>query len=1246
MKNKLLNLAKYALSIALFMGLSTVNAQTLPGTLINSWLGNSNAEPVNYMPQGIEGMFVSPDGAVYSNVPWEEGGRAYTEVKDGIVNHGAESLGWGAIGGSDVTANSKYVFFTTAKGNEGGALTGSDYPPKGFGWSGVLRCLKANIKQAAPFVGGKGTGGMPNSMLVVFELGENVRANITGVYATETELFVASDYDDKIRVYDANTMAYIREWTVKDPFQLFMDKQGMLWVASGFESTKIVRYSITGTKQAQEINLAAGSKAGDFCIDKDNRMLVGDVGQREQVLIYTNINASPEMTATFGDQFGIFSGVTGKMAPLKFHQVRGIGTDDAGNIYIGNTQWYTGGQGYILESYTVAGSLSWSRYCTMFVDRCGSDPASDAADIYGTVEHFKVDYTKPAGQEATLAAFTANRYKYPNDPRFKSQASTADMRTYNGKKFLVTIPQAGGMPLTIYRFNASTDGEVAIPCVMWGNNKGFPNAPVGTWLWRDLNANGQMDNGEFITLTEFGAYSSNIDKDMTVWLADSDIRSFACIGLDANGIPMYSPTFNKVSKPIPFIDVRRTRYVPETDVMYLGGTTKDHFELNYWGNMGSVIRRYNNWSKGNRNSLYEIVLPSDVKSGPCTQSFDVAGDYVFTSISVGRAPFLPGEIKVFKGSDGSAVGKMVPPSSWSVGWNDMVECLNVTKKTNGEYVVIQEEDGRNKNVMLRWCPTGDCINSQCTNLVDSVNIAPETITLIGIDTALLVAEVYPDTVCDKNVGWTSTDESIVKVDFTGKITSVNAGSAWVKAISVFPSEKVDSCLIIVLNVPLTGIKVDTDSLSLGISRTHTLAVSFLPENAISRKLTWISSAHDIATVDSVGQITAIGNGEAFIIATSLEGNFSDTCVVAVRSVRVSNIVLANDTIEIWNGTNFRLKYTIYPADAINKKVIWNSLNESIASVDDNGNIKGGNLGVTGIVVKTDDGNNADTCFVKVLSASQYGSMDIGNPCAKGSYSESNGSIKMVAGGTDMFGSKDQFHYVCKPWKGDGQIKVRLTSLVSTDAWTKAGVMIRESLDPGSKNVYSVFAPEFGASIQWRDTTDRSTYYYCEFKKLNLPYWAKLVRVGKNISAYKSVDGNSWSKVGDCIVSMTDSVYIGLCLCAHTYKDNGCTPTTAEFDNLSITSTIDGINSVYGDNKLNNDIKIWPNPLAGGEEMKISGLGEGKGFISIISLDGKILYTNEFKSSTASIRNLKLKPGVYILRIQKSEGVESKRIIVK
>lgn len=599
--------------------------------------------------------------------------------------------------------------------NEKGHLVDANaWPVTGKTWFGVSRRNRSDINNAVAFTGGK--GGKDNSpvgsFLPIHEVPDAIKVEvggITGLYASETELFVCCSYDNKIRVYDASTMAYKREWTVKTPKNIFMDAQSKIWVAIGMNATKIERYDVNGTKQDQEINLEAGSYVGDFCIDSNNRLLIGDVGQREQVLIYTSIDNSPSLTSTFGALNGIYSGIPGQMGSQKFHQVRGIGTDNSGNIYIGNTQWYTSGPGYVLESYTSAGILNFSRNCVVFVDAAGADASSDALDIYGAAEYFTLNYNAPAGLEATLAGYTVNRYKYPDDPRLKLNACTAYIRYFNGKKFLITVAQSAGIPLCIYRFNAATDGEVAIPCVLWASgNRVYPNSPNTDWMWRDLDADGLFDIGEYAStekVSRGGGFSTFIDSNLTLWSATGDIKKTACSGLDANNIPIYSSSFTTITKPSPFTDVRRIRYYPDVDVMYLGGKTTSYPDLTHWKPMGRVLRRYNNWNTGNRNSLYEIVGPYDANHTECeTASFDVAGDYIFTAIGRGNgSTIVMGQISVFNASNGTSVGYIRPP--WGgIGWNDMVECINAMKRSNGEYIIIQEEDGRNKNVIYRWCP--------------------------------------------------------------------------------------------------------------------------------------------------------------------------------------------------------------------------------------------------------------------------------------------------------------------------------------------------------------------------------------------------------------------------------------------------------------------------------------------------------------------------------------------------------------
>lgn len=708
-----------------------LNAQQV-SNIKNSWLGNSSPDPDTFLPQGIEGMFVHPDGTVYTNVGWEEGGGTYTQVKNQQVSHAKYTFGWGAYGGKEICANTNYVYFSGIMGNEGGGLVDPNRWPTGDKkWLILWRRNKNDIDTGPTFEGAKGYPLFKN-YLVIKELNGTETGEITGLFTNDTEVFVATDFENKIRVYDSNTMAFKREWTTLNPCQMAMDSFGKLWVAEGFNAKKLKRFNVNGTLESQVINLPTNSFVGDFCIDKNDRILIGDVGPKEQVLIYNNINTTPTFSSTFGIENGIYSGVKGKNEPLKFHQIRGIGTDDAGNIYIGNTQWHTIGQGLILESYNFStAKFNWSKYCLMFVDAMGIDAATDGKDIYGVVEHFAVDYTKPIGEEATYVGYTVNRYKYPHDPRLYiteagGSLGSVAVRNINGNKFLAMSGMNGGLD-AIFRFNPDVDGEVAIPCIYFGSEASdrFPGSLNGSWMWRDSNANGQMESGEFQTTNVMdqpdGGYGSQMDEYGSIWSSVGDnIHQLKCMGLDNNGIPIYDTNYNIIPKPQPFDAVRRVQYDAVNDRMYLGGTTINYPEVHPWRAMGRAIHRYDDWSKGNRIAKNELVVPFDLTNNAETTTFDVEGDYVFTAIDIGYTTYIDerenndrpvmGQINIFNSSNNSSKG-FIRPTWDNIGWMDMVQCMDVFKRKNGEYIIVQEDDGRNKNMLYRWCPIGSCKES-------------------------------------------------------------------------------------------------------------------------------------------------------------------------------------------------------------------------------------------------------------------------------------------------------------------------------------------------------------------------------------------------------------------------------------------------------------------------------------------------------------------------------------------------------
>lgn len=73
---------------------------------------------------------------------------------------------------------------------------------------------------------------------------------------------------------------------------------------------------------------------------------------------------------------------------------------------------------------------------------------------------------------------------------------------------------------------------------------------------------------------------------------------------------------------------------------------------------------------------------------------------------------------------------------------------------------------------------------------------------------------------------------------------------------------------------------------------------------------------------------------------------------------------------IKEGQDTCLNPVILPANAFDKGVIWETTNDKVASVDENGKVSGIKEGSATITVKTNDGGYTDTCDITVLSKNE------------------------------------------------------------------------------------------------------------------------------------------------------------------------------------------------------------------------------------------------------------------------------------
>ncbi len=167
----------------------------------------------------------------------------------------------------------------------------------------------------------------------------------------------------------------------------------------------------------------------------------------------------------------------------------------------------------------------------------------------------------------------------------------------------------------------------------------------------------------------------------------------------------------------------------------------------------------------------------------------------------------------------------------------------------------------------------------------------------------------------------------------------------------------------------------------------------------------------------------------------------------------------------------------------------------------------------------------------------------------------DGQIIMNATGVDIWDTADQFRYVYKNLSGNGSMVARVDSLVRTDGWAKAGVMIRESLHPGSKHAFVCLTPDYGVSFQQRPETG-NVMSQVSTNAVVTSRWVKLTRTGNVFTAQESADGVTWSDVtftAPVNISMAADVLVGLAVTSH----NANAVTAAEFSNLSMTGNVTG-----------------------------------------------------------------------------------------
>ena len=243
----------------------------------------------------------------------------------------------------------------------------------------------------------------------------------------------------------------------------------------------------------------------------------------------------------------------------------------------------------------------------------------------------------------------------------------------------------------------------------------------------------------------------------------------------------------------------------------------------------------------------------------------------------------------------------------------------------------------------------------------AMRITPEEVTLGQGTMARLGAYYFPSDTTDSISRWTTSDESVLRVQEDGSIIAAGTGQA---VVSVFSEEGLTTSTIVRVESAAEDFLVSPAAATIERGSKLTLAPRFLneqgqvEEQSAGHYITWASSNPDIATVED-GVVSALRSGQTRITA-SADGKVA-ICNLKVQ-VLVHEIRLNHSEVYLLREETvnpIQLEAELIPSDPDNPHITFMSNNDLVATVNQKGLVTPvGCYGTAKITVRAESGAEA------------------------------------------------------------------------------------------------------------------------------------------------------------------------------------------------------------------------------------------------------------------------------------------------
>jgi hypothetical protein len=725
----------------------------------NSLPGGSTHVPMNVGGMYVD----PSTGRVYTNTFFDEGGiEAAIFLPDGTMYGSLEETHEPFYGGDAITSNGTYVFMAMKRTGAGlpqgkaqfGVrrydMNGTRAPVAGVGGLELDHTMRVinEVDGNAPIDYAVHGLAFTNNRLFVSDTANGVIKVFDSNLRKVSDPNLRSDPD----------FSFFSVAPATHPRGMTADLSGNLWIiVDDGGAPKVRKYSRSGASLGVEITAVA--KPSSVTATPHGEIWITDDGPDQQI---RKFDPGGNAVGTIGWKGGIFGDPAGLVdaSGLKFNGPRASGMDRDGNVYVAcdpgsgtelrkfdssmALQWAR----YGLE-FTGVGDFD-PRTDGQDVYTCESHYSIDYSQPPGrqwTYKGMTVDWRDP---NAGFARDDMRRH-------LKETSASGGMfvRRVQGRKLLFMTLMHAQM-LAVYRFAGN---EIAIPAalLMRGGDGltwpyGQPSCP--RWIWYDVDEDGHIEPGawdcdpnnpDYLQKAEFrkdthatfgdtppllDSWGWYVDSDGDVWVANSVKRTEL---LSETQIRQYKPYFASQSSTVPEYrlfkaypapgemqmpawrkSVMRAHYVPSQNAMFLSGYDPNHPHCDPrdpnnpthpcypGGEAGRVLYRYDNWTETPSKAWGPVVLPyaaGKVYSlvAHVAASISVAGNRVYVAMADTR------NVLVFDATTGAALPSQElipgPEVSGKSGLVDVGVGLNAFQRQNGDYLVLEEDDGYAKNLL-------------------------------------------------------------------------------------------------------------------------------------------------------------------------------------------------------------------------------------------------------------------------------------------------------------------------------------------------------------------------------------------------------------------------------------------------------------------------------------------------------------------------------------------------------------------